>query len=339
MIRECERCKRAIVRTKSNEKRADPRYINLCRKCAPDTKIRNLPEEIIEAIISGTVVDYDFYMKYKGVYSSKKLKVSYKCEMCNAQHTTDFKHLNKRTVVSGAFCPSCVMKVSSNDEGWRKRNSDAQLIAQSLPEQRVKNSEGVKRYWKNNPEKLEEKRVRQLEFYKSDKGKASIVKRQLSFKPNCRGISGKYLSKWGRIPFESSYEFCFLVNFEKRDDIESICRGPIIKYRHEGVDRQYFVDYQVNFKSGKVWWVEIKSAYVGKKRQEFEKLKSKLRESISLVKNGHADKIVMITEKNAKEVIGEEMPRGSYRSKLFRDNYDKIEFLKESDRGKYRWQN
>lgn len=302
-----------------------------------NSRHQSLPDELKVAISKSSTesVDYAFYEKFKHLYSSIKLKVRYVCEECESIHTTDFKHLNKRKVVSRAICPKCVMKIAGLDEGWRKRNSEAQLKIQSTPGQKAKNAAGVSEFWKNNPEKLESMRQTLLTYYESDIGKNMIKRRQLGGNYR-RGISGDYLSRWGWTSFESSYELLFIIEFEKRSDVASVRRGPIIKYDYEGVARQYFMDFEVKFESGEIWWVEIKSSYIGKNRHSIGKLREKLTEALRLAKSGHANKVLMITEKSSKRILGVPAPRGSSRVNLLRDNYDKIIFLNPENEEKYR---
>lgn len=293
----------------------------------------NLPDELKAAILANMPVDYEFYLRFKDVYSSKRLKVIYACEVCGAEHMSDFKHLNKRKVVTAPVCPKCVMKVVGSDEAWRKRNSESQARVQCLPEQKAKNAAGVSKFWANNPDKLEKMRENVIATNQREDVKAKLRARGGW---NGRGISGDYLSKWGWLQFDSSYELATIVALESREDILSVKRGPIIKYEFEGVSREYFVDFEVVFVSGLKWWCEVKSGYVGKHVEKLGKLREKLRAALELVKGGHADKVVLITERNAKEVLGTVMPRDTYRNSLFQKLHDKIIFARASDEEKYR---
>lgn len=292
-----------------------------------------LPNELKSIILAGEAVSYAVYLKYKDIYSSIKVRVEFNCEVCGVKHESDFKHLNKRTVVTAAVCPKCVMSVVIKDSGWLERNSEAQLKVQSLPEVRAKNAASVSRFWAENPEKLAKMRENVIAANQRED-----VKERLRARVgwNGRGISGDYLSIWGWLRFDSSYELATIVALEAREDISYVKRGPIIEYEFEDRGHEYFVDFEIKLLSGEVWWCEVKSGYVGKHVDRIEKLREKLRAGLELVRAGHADKIIMITERNAKEILGIQMPRSTYRVALLRRLYDKIKFARASDEEKYR---
>lgn len=292
----------------------------------------HLPDDLKAAILTKEPVSFAFYLKHKDVYSSKALRVKFDCEICGAAHESDFKHLNKRKVVFGAICPKCVMKVATSDKGWRERNSKAQLKIQSLPDQKAKNAAGVAKFWASNPDKLARMRENVIAANQREEVKEKLRARQSW---NGRGISGDYLSAWGWISFDSSYELAVLIALEKRTDVETVRRGPIIDYAFEGVARQYFVDYEIIFTNGEKWWCEVKSGYIGKRREKLDKLRAKLATTLNLVRLGHADKIVLITEKSAMKTLGVTMPRGTHRTALLRQYSHKIIFARQEDERKY----
>lgn len=113
---------------------------------------------------------------------------------------------------------------------------------------------------------------------------------------------------------------------EQKSEVALVCRGPIIEYELDGEIRQYFVDYEVKLVNGAKYWYEVKSGYIGERREKAIKLRAKMNTALELVKRGHADNIILLHEGNSEELIGVKMPRSSYRTKLFRDCYDKIIF-------------
>lgn len=201
----------------------------------------HLPDDLKEAILAKEPVDYDFYLRRKNIYSSKTLRVKFVCEVCGAAHESDFKHLNRRKVVTGPVCPECVMCVATADAGWRERNSEAQTKIQSLPEQKAKNAAGVSRFWANNPEKLASMRESVIAANQREDVRARLRTRQTW---NGRGVSGDYLSIWGWLAFDSSYELATLLALESNTDVKLVTRGPVIEYELDG-KRQYFVDYEI----------------------------------------------------------------------------------------------
>jgi hypothetical protein len=291
----------------------------------------HLPDDLKLAILAKDPVCYDFYLKYKTVYSSKSLRVQFECESCGETHESDFKHLNRRKVVTGAFCPKCVMRVSSSDEGWRKRNSVAQLKIQSLPKQKAKNAAAVSKFWADNPDKLASMRESVIAACKRDDVRERLRARQAW---NGRGISGDYLSKWGWLTFDSSYELATLLGLERNETVKLVRRGPVIEYEFEGA-RRYFVDYEILFNDGAKWWCEVKSGYVGKHVDRIDKLRAKLSQALDLVRLGHADKIILVTEKSSERLLGVKMPRGASLVAMFKKHSAKIIFARKQDEDKY----
>jgi hypothetical protein len=292
----------------------------------------HLPDELKAAILAKESVDYAFYLKYKGDYSSKSLRVKFDCEVCGDRHESDFKHLNKRKVVTGAICPKCVTKVVSTDIGWRERNSEAQLKIQSLPETKAKNAAGVSKFWAENPDKLAAMRESVIAANKREDVRERLLARQAW---NGRGISGDYLSRWGWLRFDSSYELATLLALERNESVRTVRRGPVIEYEFDGA-RRYFVDYEIAFHGGAKWWCEVKSGYIGKHREKIDKLRAKLSKAIELIRLGHADKIVLVTEKSSQEILGVKMPRGTDRNAMFKKYSKKIIFARQKDEERYK---
>lgn len=293
---------------------------------------RHLPEELQGYILDGSPVSYAVYLKFKDIYSSKRLKVQYECVECGKSHVSDFKHLNKRARITDAYCPSCVMSAVGAMEGWRKANSDAQLKVQGTPEARRKNSQAVSKFWKDNPDRLETMRQRVL----SAQSRPDVIEKYLRRNGhNGRGISGLYQSKWGELAFDSSYELAYLVSLEDRNDVISVKRGPVISYNFEGVQRSYLVDFEVFWTDGSRSWVEVKSGYVGLKVDRIEKLKAKLKAAIEASRQFRPCSVEVITEKNSLERCGFKMPRGTWRIKLLKDNAPKITWSDPSHKEKY----
>lgn len=302
----------------NSQKRLNPRH-------------HKLPIELQQAVLNCELpVTYDFYLKFKDVYSSKKLKVKFNCVECGTAHLTDFKHLNKRKVVKKAICPKCVMFEVGRSEEWKKTNSEAQLKVQNLPEVKAKNAKGVSNFWKNNPDKLEKMKANLVAAHKRED---VIAKMKNRVTWNGRGISGDYLSKWGWLTFDSSYELATLVSLESKEGVLEVTRGPIIEYEFEGL-RHYHIDYAVTYIDGKKTWMEVKSGYIGNQRDKKEKLRAKFSKALSLIRQGHADKLVLITEKSAPRILGIKMPRHD-RAALLKNNAHKIIFAREQDEQKY----
>ena len=152
---------------------------------------------------------------------------------------------------------------------------------------------------------------------------------------NGRGISGKYNSKWGWLAFDSSYELVFIRQMETREDIITVERGRVIDYEFDGVKRQYLIDFTVKWLDGGETWNEIKSGYVGKKVDKIEKLRAKLSAAIAASNQELSTKVILITEKNAFEIIGCRMPRGTHRGKMLKDAAPKVVWHNAKDKERY----
>lgn len=225
------------------------------------------------------------------------------------------------------------MRKSASDEGWRKRNSEAQLKVQSLPETRKKNAESVSRFWRENPDRLES--MRQSVLLANQRPEVRARRRAVE-SWNGRGISGDYLSKWGWLHFDSSYELAFIIALEEDLSVLKVNRGPLIEYEYLDRNRTYHMDFEVIFVDRQKWWAEIKSGYIGAKRGSIDQLRAKLGKTLELVRQGHADKAVLVTEKNSNDLFNFVMPRGTVRNNLFRKYYDKIIFANEKHEERYK---
>lgn len=96
------------------------------------------------------------------------------------------------------------------------------------------------------------------------------------------------------------------------------------------------MDFEVIFVDRQKWWAEIKSGYIGAKRGSIDQLRAKLGKTLELVRQGHADKAVLVTEKNSNDLFNFVMPRGTVRNNLFRKYYDKIIFANEKHEERYK---
>lgn len=289
-----------------------------------------LPEELVQAILNRDVpVSYEMYEKYRDIYSSKSLNVRFDCLRCGAPHVSNFKHLNKRTRVTGAYCPKCVMKVVASDPAWRAANSEAQLIVQSDPEQRRKNAEGVARFWRENPEAKDAMVEKVLAAQQTPEVQAKYNAREAW---NGRGISGFYQSKWGRLAFDSSYELCVLERLEMDETVLCVKRGPVLPYEFKGRTHNYYLDFSVERHDGTIEWIEVKSKYIGTQVDRTGRLRAKVDAAL---KAKGSRRFTLITESNAKSIIGCALPRGTYRKALLKRLSHKIDFTNQKDTERY----
>lgn len=197
------------------------------------------------------------------------------CECCGKEFIVKYATLKRRTrcdIFHRQICNNCILKYVTNTDEWRKTNSDAQKIAQNRPETLKKMREAVKA--SKTPEVLkkqsisskkmwerEEYRNRHKEGMKRAFENMSDESYERMTHKN-RFYSGWYLSKFGRIFFNSSWELAFVVWCENNSNVCSLIRcKDKIKYKDEtGRYHIYMPDFEITTTSD-VYVVEIKGRY------------------------------------------------------------------------------
>lgn len=212
------------------------------------------------------------------------------CENCKKEFNVSskllknrFKALEKYDELRGKiYCGACVQKLKAGTKLARENNSKAQKIAQNKPEQKKKNSEGVKRS-RQDPIKREKwlkasREARQKGSYK--KKMAEVMKQRWrdpvyrekflqngKFHTSCHGIFKTKFS--GEIRYESSYELSFL--FEKDLKKIKIRRFDLpIEYVLNNKKHYYIPDFLLNEEI-----IEIKSHAILKKEGKEELFNAK----------------------------------------------------------------
>lgn len=153
------------------------------------------PDEIYNLKIENKNIPFEIAQKYFKDFNSK-IKVEYICAKCNKRDITQFQHLKERSI-NVPYCNNCWLKIrTSENSNWLKKNSDSQLVIQNLPEVKKKNVESVKKFWRDNPDKL------------------AAMREKILANPNVRNYNynnGYYILEDGdRILFESSYELIYI---------------------------------------------------------------------------------------------------------------------------------
>ena len=212
-------------------------------------------KNIIRYIYEGKDIPFSEWITYT-YPRSKNVFCSINCIKCYQKTRLPTKRLARRVLIKDELCIKCAAESIYTNQHWLAANSEAQKRIQSTPEQKLKNAEGVSRFWKNNPDKKEQVRQKLLDRYKDLSYKERVCKasKQLF------ALSGMYhFRKKSWIEFESSYELCFLMWAENIANIKWIRKCKFyIPYIYENKPRMYFPDFLIS-RDGKKIITEIKS--------------------------------------------------------------------------------
>jgi len=192
-----------------------------------------------------------------------RIKLNGECKICKLQYsyTTVFtfmlnrkKYQHKKDVWN--TCSKCWYKLQTyGSDEWKKKNSEAQKIAQNKPEQKKKNADGVSRSWTNERKKKCSDEMKQRwendeEFVK--KAMANIAWTQskgdkfneiMSKSLGRGGNQGNYNGIW----YDSCLELSFIMWCESQSiKIKRYDLMPISYLAEDGVNRKYYPDFIIN---------------------------------------------------------------------------------------------
>jgi hypothetical protein len=230
----------------------DEKIYNFAKK----RKLLNCDESVIDYIYKNIDIPFDIWVNKK-LPRSKNVYCEINCKSCKNISRINTKHLYKRSTLRDEICLKCGGREVRKMEEYRKRNSDAQKIAQNKPEQKLKNANAVSKFWSENPEVKEVVRQKILKLYDNPKYKERVM--------NSRGksqfsLSGRFLFRgesW--VEFGSAYELSFLIWAAKNKDVTLIRRCKFyINYIYENRSRSYYPDFFIIMNNQKSI-VEIKS--------------------------------------------------------------------------------
>lgn len=212
-----------------------------CKKCSYvySTCLReNIPNELIPYYFSDHLVPFELYLKYKD-YNANKLYINCNCKKCNSKTKVKWGRIKTRQhCPTEQICNKCIKKHTANLEIVRKRNSDAQLIAQNRPESKERQRIAQIKRCKENPQSIEKQRIGIKKFFNTEKGiklKSEIIKR---FKN-----SGHLRGYYNEIRFDSSWELSILVCYEDKNITRCNLKIP---YIFNGERHTYFPDFILN---------------------------------------------------------------------------------------------
>lgn len=170
--------------------------------------------------------------------------------MRNRKNKEDKKHLWNT-------CQKCWLKINtSEDEKWIEKNSQAQLIAQNKPEQKIKNalavskswtkerkekmSDWVKDRWKND-EKFAKQALKNISW--TDGKDIDLFNRVMKMSAGSGGLKGDYKE----INYDSALELSYILwCFDNNIPIKRYDLPPIEYIAEDGVKRKYFPDFIIN---------------------------------------------------------------------------------------------
>lgn len=271
------------------------------------------PQCIIDLFMSSSnSMTFEFYLKYKEFFpNTKRFYVTGICDICKKearQHMSSFKRRTLVELKHKLVCSKCIRKAVSNDKDWKLKNSNAQIIVQNKPDVKLKNSNSLKKTWsdpkirkkwhiaiKKSNQSLEKRQKNshtlKEKIKNDDKYRDKILNNWNSF----RGISGHFYSKInGKIRFDSSFEFCYLLDCDFKNINTKRCTERLL-YTINNNTKYYKPDFIENEEILK----EIKSSYTKNKYQTKEELKQKKKVALKYCRE-KGYKFRLLTEKEIK---------------------------------------
>jgi hypothetical protein len=178
------------------------------------------------------------------------------CENCGLNFIIkQIKSFRRRDCVElRQLCNSCYLnfRCYSNPE-WLKKNSEAQIVSQNKPEQKIKNALGVSRSWSKERRNLEAERMRHRWKNATEDQKQKMLK-CLDWKSESKDGFHQKMKKtawrggsdgiFNGIKYESILELSFLIEcFERGINVKRYNLGGIKYLDPNGKERLYFPDF------------------------------------------------------------------------------------------------
>lgn len=192
-----------------------------------------------------------------------RAKLSGICEICQKAylyHSTLTFMLNRKKYPSKKdnwnSCQKCwYLSQTSKSEDWRKKNSDAQKIAQNRPEQKKKNAEGVSKSWTEERKKTNSEYLKSR--WKTDEEFANKAMQNISWTQSkgdrFNQIMHKSLGRGGHkgiynnLYYGSCLELSFIMWCETESiNIKKYDLMPVSYLAEDGVQRKYYPDFIIN---------------------------------------------------------------------------------------------
>lgn len=277
-------------------------------------------------------IPFEIAVKNNLIDSSRAIVVG-NCKVCGKKFKQMWRLLSRR-IYSGKkeICPDCALNYATNTKEWKKKNSEAQLIAQNRPETIEKRNKAVRESKTEDVRKRTSETMREKwkdKQYVENQREAHLEAMRKVFEnpETCykmthknRFYTGWYGSKFGKIYFGSSWELAFIVWCEKNSNIINMERcTDWIEYKDsKNKKRKYNPDFLVWTKSDN-YVVEIKG------RLDVNKLVELKSEAAKKYYKGSSYNIYY-----KEDLVRMGIMKSNHKAKLFCEQYkDKIYNLNE----------
>jgi hypothetical protein len=244
---------------------------------------------------------------------NRKIRFESVCIICGCKFEMLWsrfcRRINSETKMK-SICGLCAVKVATNSNEWKKKNSESQLKVQGTPEARKRMSEILKKSRKEDPtiserisKSLKKTYRNNAELRKkiSEASKRNWEREEYKQKVSPRGFHhGVFHSKDnGDIYFASSWELMFLVWCEDNKDIIKFgrCKDRITYKKPSGKSARYHPDFEVKFKN-ETWISEVKGS-----RSDYD-LVSRKREAAKEFYGGESNKLYIMVYKEDLKRLG-----------------------------------
>lgn len=183
---------------------------------------------------------------------STKAFIQIKCIYCNNLCVLNANMLLRRRKFL-EVCNKCYVKHEQYDDEWKRKNSEAQKIAQNRPDVIEKHRNNSKLLWKNNYEKMHSSNLKMVQTKEYREKMAHIMKNKWASDETYRDkVSGKGVYKhtgnYHEIVYHSKLELAFLIYCQENNINVLRFNLKPIQYidPNDGVERNYFPDFIIN---------------------------------------------------------------------------------------------
>ena len=229
------------------------------------------------------ILDKDSVVKaYSVLGSMLKVAKRFNCTITSVKNILESKNI--------AIAPTSEMFSGSGNPFYGKEHTE-----ENRRKYATIGAHHGRKFWQDNPEYIEIVREKQKEIWSDleKRHRDSLMVAELRRQGKCNSHKGEYNSRFGVIPFDSSYELLFIENCEKDKRIVNLERDfDLVEYDYDG-KRHFVPDFMIWLKNGDFLIVEIKSEWYSKKPKE--------RSKIITAYGVFADKF-MVVEKDFSEV-------------------------------------
>jgi len=224
----------------------------------------HFPDDIIQILLKDKPDYEDALVVKKSGCKTKKYFYSV-CEICKEQFKLRILKFTLRKH-NNCICGKCyIPKFVTKTQEWKDNNSRAQLVAQNRPETKKQNADSVRRYWKNNPEKLAAMGQKISDRFFNDEKYRDAVS-------GSRYKGFIFCNKFGKIKFDSLFELSYVIQCDADPKIISLLRWTkgIPYIDRKNTKHRYYPDFVVN----KTNVIELKGEHLLIRHKESIELKT-----------------------------------------------------------------